>query len=77
MKITKLEKETNYISNTVKIGVEITIDKYGLDILKYVGNGFDYIPDEMIPSILVAVGKVYKGKIKNGKIIEEINSIVY
>lgn len=74
MKITKLEKEINYLNDTAKINVEITIEKEGLDLLKY--HGLDMIPDDMIPSILVAVGSMYRGRIKNGQIKEKVSSIV-
>jgi hypothetical protein len=74
MEISKLEKEINFMNNTAKISVEITIEKEALELLKY--HGLDMIPDDMIPSVLVAVGSMYKGRIKNGKIKERINSLV-
>ena len=74
MRITKLEKEINYLNDTAKITVEITIEKEGLDLLKY--HGLDMLPDGMIPSVLIAVGSMYRGRIKDGKIKEKVSSIV-
>jgi len=69
MQITKLEKEANYIDNTCKIKVEISIDLQ--DLASYDYTGLDMIPDETLPDILTAVGRMYKGKIKQGKILKE------
>jgi hypothetical protein len=69
MKITKLEKNTNFIDTTVKINVEITLDKSDVEYFgSLVGTAFDPVPDDIIPSILEAIGKTYKGRVKNGKI---------
>lgn len=64
MKITKLEKHTNLTDPSVVLKVEITID--GQDLINYDYSGFDKVKDEDIPDILVAVGRMYKKKIKNG-----------
>lgn len=71
MKITNLEKNTNLIDDTVKINVEITIDKKDIEYFYFgtmFGTPLDPVPDEVIPTIIEEMGKMYKGKIKNGKI---------
>lgn len=69
MKITKLEKNTIFTNDTVKINVEITLDKEDIDYFgSLIGTAFDPVPDDIIPSILEAIGKTYKGRVKNGKI---------
>jgi len=69
MKITKLEKNTIFINDTVKINVEIELDKFDTDYFcSLLGTAFDPIPDDIIPSIIEAIGKTYKGRVKNGKI---------
>lgn len=70
MKITKLEKEANYIglgSCKIKVEVEITAE----DLMHYDYSGLDKLRDEDIPDILVAIGRMYKNRIKNGKIDQD------
>jgi len=66
MKITKLEKLANHITGEVKITVEITISTSDLAEFDYFG--LDKFPDESIPDVLVAVGRMYQKRIKPGKI---------
>lgn len=65
MKITKLQKEAIYGSGLSRITVEITLESSDLANFDY--EGLDLLPDEMIPEILISTGKMYIGKIKNGK----------
>jgi len=75
MKISKLEKETNFLTNKIVIKTEIEIDLDDCAVFDY--TGIDCVPDESIPDILTAVGRMYKGKIKRGKILnEKIGSIL-
>lgn len=66
MKITKLEKHAKLLDGTVKISVDIQVETEEIESLGY--EGFDLFPDELIADLLVAVGRKYKGKIKEGKI---------
>lgn len=75
MEITKLEKQANYLLNQCKITVEITIPSTDLVMFDY--QGIDMIPDEVIPDILTAVGRMYSRKIKHGRILKErVGSII-
>lgn len=75
MKISKLEKEINFINSKATIKVEIEIDLGDCEIFDY--TGLDAIPDESIPDILTAIGRLYKGKIKKGTIVrEKVGSII-
>lgn len=69
MKISKLKKEANYIQDKVKITVEIEIPNQSLRNYGY--KGLDMISDEVIPDILIAIGRMYSGRIRNGRIIRE------
>lgn len=69
MEITKLEKCVNYNSDKLTITVEVTIPQS--DLIDFDYTGLDMFPDESIPDLLVALGRMYKGKIKNGKIAKE------
>jgi hypothetical protein len=69
MEITKLEKEANYLIGNCKITVEITISNQ--DLMQFDYEGLDMIPDETIPDILTAIGRMYHGKIKKGKLLKE------
>jgi hypothetical protein len=64
MKISKLQKEVIHSNPSVRITVEITVEAEDLADFDY--SGYDLIPDELIPDILVAVGKTYR--IKKGKL---------
>lgn len=76
MEITKLEKCANYNCDKLTITVEITIPS--ADLIDFDYTGLDMLPDESIPDLLVALGRMYKGKIKNGKIAKEkVASILY
>ena len=68
MKLTKLQKEIIYEGGICRITTEITINVEDLANFDY--GGIDMIPDECIPDILVAVGRMYKGRIKKGKILD-------
>ena len=65
MKITKLQKEALFNTEKCRVTVEITVDRPdGYD-------GFDIFPDESIPDLLVAIGRMYKRAIKDGKLNED------
>lgn len=66
MKITRLEKQSRYNPDEVRITVEITVSKFELQMLEY--QGFDLFPDFLIPELLITIGNKYKGKVKNGRI---------
>lgn len=68
MKITKLEKQSSYNPDEVKVTVEITVFKSELAMPEY--HGFDLFPDHLIPELLITVGKKYKGFILKGRIIQ-------
>ena len=69
MKITKLEKQSRYNPDEVRVVVEITVSKTELEMLDY--QGFDLFPDHLIPELLIIVGKKYKDKVKDGRIKHE------
>jgi hypothetical protein len=60
MEITKMTKEANLINNEVKLTVEITLSIE--DLVEYDYEGFDALPDEAIPDIIVAAAKLHKNK---------------
>ncbi len=66
MKITRLEKQSRYNPDEVRITVEITLSKAELGMLEY--QGFDLFPDFLIPELLITAGNKYKGKVKDGRI---------
>lgn len=70
MKISKLQKEALLDKKEVRLTVEITIDTTDIDY-----QGFDLFPDELIPDVLVAVGRKYSNKIKKGKIKDPCSTI--
>ena len=75
MKISKLEKEVNYLKDRATIRVEVEIELSDCGVFDY--TGLDAIPDEVLPDIITAVGRMYKGKIKNGFIVKEkVGSII-
>lgn len=67
MKISKLQKEVIVEKNKCRITVEIEIDPADFETYDY--DGWDKIKDEDIPDILVALGRMYARRIKNGKIL--------
>ena len=69
MEIAKLEKHVNYQSGVVRLSVDIEISMDDCAVFDY--TGLDCIPDESIPDILTAVGRMYSGKIKAGRILQE------
>lgn len=73
MHITKLQKEVLMDSGSVRLTVEITLLAKELEYLGY--GGFDILPDELIPAILVAIGKAHKGKIRNGK-LDKVSTLI-
>jgi hypothetical protein len=76
MIITTLEKRTDYETNKVTFKVEIEINDADKNFF-WDHQGYDMIPDDLIPDILVAVGRMYKGKIKDGRILKEkVGSII-
>ena len=66
MKIVKLEKEVNYLTKKVIVRSEIELDM--ADFAEFDYQGFDVLDDRLISDILVAAGRMYKGKIKKGKL---------
>jgi hypothetical protein len=70
MRISKLEKETNLDKKEVKIKVEILLDENDLTLLDY--RGFDMFPDEKVPDLLVAAGRMCKNKIFKDKLRRKI-----
>ena len=75
MEIRNLTKTVNLNQNSVKLEVEIYITPDDMAHFDY--EGLDGIPDEDIPNILVAVGRMYSRAIKKGKIIKEkVSSII-
>lgn len=75
MEVIKMEKTVNYGENKVNITVDIELDAQDFAVFDY--SGFDLIPDEHIPDVLIAVGRIYKNRIKKGKILADaVRSLV-
>lgn len=75
MEITKLEKVAKLEQNKVVISLDIELD--ALDFEQFDYQGLDLIDDAMIPDILLAISRMYKNKIKNGKILrEKVGSLI-
>lgn len=66
MRISNIKKEASYNSFECRITIEITISAEDLAQFDY--TGFDMLPDEVIPDMLLALGRMYKNRIKQGKI---------
>lgn len=69
MRISKLEKEVLFEKGEVRLSVEILVSRGELTSLKY--DGFDMLPDEAIPDILLAISRRYARRIGRGRINQE------
>ncbi len=69
MDISKMEKEVNFNTNEVKITVVIKVDHSDMQHFDY--EGFDMLPDEAIPDLLIAAAKIHKNKMRLLSLVKE------